>query len=170
MTGEREIEPPSVEPEGDGPLSESEFHQIYAKVPRLTVAVVIQTAKGILLVGRTSGPCMGLWGIPGGTVRFGEFLRTAPTRVATTGLGLDLQAGTTLDYIEYPSHYLGGLDSPVELAYLGPVEEYHLATAAGEREWFTTPAEPMHTEQRDLLFEHRLMRNGDRRAIDSSRT
>ncbi len=170
MTGDPGVEPPSARSEGDGSLSEPEFHQIYAKVPRLTVEVVIQSAKGILLVRRTSGPCMGLWAIPGGTVRFGEPLKTAVTRVATSELGLDPSAGTFLGYIEYPSHYLNGLDSPVGLAFLCTDAEDQLTTAAGEREWFTTPAEPMHTEQRVFLLEHRLLSTGDRRAIDYSRT
>lgn len=169
MTGEPGVEPPSADSAGDGSLSESEFHQIYAKVPRLTVEVAVQSSQGILLARRTSGPCRGLWGIPGGTVRFGEPLRTAVTRVATTELGLDLPAGTFLGYIEYPSHYLSGRDSPLGLAFLCTVAEDHFTTTAGEREWFTTPAEPMHAEQRDFLLEHRLLSAGDRGAADSSR-
>ncbi len=64
------------------PLTEEEFREIYSKVPRLTVEVIVQSSRGILLTKRASGPCSGLWHIPGGTVRFGEPLVAAVSRVA----------------------------------------------------------------------------------------
>src|SRR5664280_1777287 len=62
------------------PLSEAEYQEVFAKVPRLTVEVVVQGPSGVLLTKRTSGPCAGLWHLPGGTVRFGE-----PVRVSSMG-------------------------------------------------------------------------------------
>lgn len=101
------------------PLPEAEFHEIYSKVPRLTVElVVVQDSEGVLLVKRASGPCAGLWHIPGDTVRFGEPLVDAVRRFSSQELGLELQPGPLLGYIEYPSHYLNGLDSPVGIAFL----------------------------------------------------
>ena len=159
MTDRRAVGPqPRVEDVGH-PLSEQEFHEIYAKVPRLTVEVVIQSPLGILLTIRTGGPCSGLWHIPGGTVRFGEPLVAAVTRVASMELGLEVEAGPLLGYIEYPSHYLGGLDSPVGIAFLCHVDVDVDLTADGTsgRGWFTAPPEPMHTEQVDFLTEHGLL-------------
>jgi hypothetical protein len=65
-------------------------------------------------------------------------------------LGLEIKAGPLLGYIEYPSHYLNGLDSPV-----GHVDL--TADASSGRGWFTAPPDPMHTEQVDFLTEHGLL-------------
>lgn len=141
------------------PLTEQEFREIYAKVPRLTVEVVIQGPPGILLTQRTEGPCSGLWHIPGGTVRFGESLVAAVTRVASAELGLDIEPGPLLGFIEYPSHYLNGLDSPVGIAFLCSVDVDGDPTAEARsgRGWFTAPPDPMHAEQVDFLTEHGLL-------------
>ena len=101
-----------------GPLPQSEYEAIYAKVPRLTVEVVIASARGVLLARREVGPCRGLWNIPGGTVRYGETLTGAVQRVARQELDLEVTAGRLLGYIEYPSHLARGLDWPVGIAFL----------------------------------------------------
>jgi ADP-ribose pyrophosphatase YjhB (NUDIX family) len=144
---------------GEPPLSEAEFGAIYAKVPRLTVEVVVQSAQGILLTQRQSGPCAGLWHIPGGTVRFGEPLVAAVKRVAATELGVEVSVGRLLGYIEYPSHYLGGLDSPVGLAFLCHLGEDQQVPAAGWQSWFNALPDRMHPEQRDFLRELGLVRS-----------
>jgi ADP-ribose pyrophosphatase YjhB (NUDIX family) len=138
-------------------LSEDEFRYIFARVPRLTVEVIIQSSQGVLLTRRASGPCAGLWHIPGGTVRFGEPLVAAVRRVAATELGRRVSVGPFLGYIEYPSHYLHGLDSPVGLAFRCHLEGDPEAVPSDGRSWFTAPPESMHIEQRDFLLEHRLV-------------
>ena len=159
MTDRRAVGPQSRVEDVGHPLSEREFHEIYAKVPRLTVEVVIQSPLGILLTKRTGGPCSELWHIPGGTVRFGEPLVAAFTRVASMELGLEVEAGPLLGYIEYPSHYLSGLDSPVGIAFLChvDVDDDLMADGTSGRGWFTAPPDPMHTEQVDFLTEHGLL-------------
>ena len=77
-------------------------------------------------------------------MRVGEPLKTAVTRAAVSEVEFNLPTGTVLGYIEYPSRYLNGRDSPVGLAFLCPVAEDQLTMAAGEREWFTIPTEPTH--------------------------
>jgi ADP-ribose pyrophosphatase YjhB (NUDIX family) len=137
-----------------GPLSEDEFHAIYAKVPRLTVEVVVRSARGVYLTRRAAGPCRGLWHIPGGTVRFGEPLADAVARVARDELGIEVLESRLLGVIEYPSHYLGGLDSPVGLAYEVVArrgQPWHGADADASG-WFAEPPEAMHDEQRDFLL------------------
>ena len=99
------------------PLTPDEFRDIYSKVPRLTVEVVIRSPAGVLLTLRDIEPCRGLWHLPGGTVRFGEKLFDAVRRVAATELGIDVVAAHPLGYIEYPSHHENGLDSPVGIAF-----------------------------------------------------
>ena len=146
-------------PGGEPPLSEAEFHDIYARVPRLTVEVVLQSPEGVLLTRRESGPCAGLWHIPGGTVRFGEPLATAVERVAATELGLVVSVGPFLGYIEYPSHYLNGLDSPVGLAFEVHMEQGQPTPEAGQPSWFIMLPDHMHAEQRGFLLEHGLARS-----------
>lgn len=69
------------------PLPQAEYEAIYLRVPRLTVELVIISSDRVLLARRQSGPCAGLWHIPGGTVRFGEPLTDAVHRVAPQELG-----------------------------------------------------------------------------------
>jgi 8-oxo-dGTP pyrophosphatase MutT (NUDIX family) len=140
------------------PLPQDEFDWIFSRVPRLTVEVVIAcTERGVLLALRDFGPCKGLWHLPGGTVRFGEPVTEAVKRVALDELGLTVNVGELLGYIEYPSHYDNGLDSPVGLAFRAqpPIadipDERHLPS---ESAWFTTLPENMHGEQREFLARH----------------
>jgi len=137
-----------------GPLPQAEFEAIFSRVPRLTVEVVIAAAgRGVLLALRESGPCQGLWHLPGGTVRFGEPVRAAVARVADGELGLAVTARALLGYIEYPSHYEHGLDSPVGLAFAaepvtGPPDAESLR---GDCRWFSTLPDEIHDEQREFL-------------------
>lgn len=137
-----------------GPLPQAEYEAIFSRVPRLTVEVVITDRdRGALLLLRESGPCTGLWHLPGGTVRFGEPVTDAVARVAAGELGLTVTARALLGYIEYPSHYQHGLDCPVGLAFAaeprdGPPEPDALR---GECRWFQAPPAAMHDEQRAFL-------------------
>jgi ADP-ribose pyrophosphatase YjhB (NUDIX family) len=142
------------------PLPEAEYREIYAKVPRLTVEVVVPGPRGVLLTRRDSGPCAGLWHVPGGTVRFGERLVDAVRRVAASEVGLDLEAGPLLGYVEYPSHFLAGRDSPVGVAFLCPVDAGRHVAADTVHGWFRSVPEPMHTEQAEFLVDRGLLAPG----------
>ncbi len=137
-----------------GPLPQAEFEAIFSRVPRLTVEVVISAPeRGVLLSLRETGPCRGLWHLPGGTVRFGEPVRAAVARVAAGELGLTVAVAALLGYIEYPSHYENGLDSPVGLAFAaepagGPPAAESLS---GRCRWFSSLPDEIHDEQRDFL-------------------
>lgn len=139
------------------PLSQEEFEAIFSRVPRLTVEVVIaEEHLGVLLAMRDIPPCQGLWHIPGGTVRFGEPVTEAVRRVAHDELDLDVDPLELLGYIEYPSHYENGLDSPVGLAFRarqihGDAPHPELPDGCG---WFETLPKDMHEEQRDFLLAH----------------
>jgi ADP-ribose pyrophosphatase YjhB (NUDIX family) len=95
-----------------------------------------------------------MWHLPGGTVRFGEPLVEAVARVARDELGLSVDVGEMLGYIEYPSHYENGLDCPVGVAFAARVPERVAtdATPAG-CEWFKALPRNMHDEQQDFLAE-----------------
>jgi ADP-ribose pyrophosphatase YjhB (NUDIX family) len=137
-----------------GWLSEEEFHAIYSRVPRLCVEVVIVSAeRAVLLSLRDIPPNIGAWHIPGGTVLFGESLLAAVQRVARQELGLDVSVGELLGYIEYPSHYENGLDSPVGLAFAAePVPAFPAdARLPDGIEWFTRLPDGLYAEQREFL-------------------
>ncbi len=137
-----------------GPLPQAEFEAIFSRVPRLTVeAVIAVPGRGVLLALREHGPCQGLWHLPGGTVRFGEPVRAAVARVADAELGLAVTARELLGYIEYPSHYEHGLDSPVGLAFAAAATGGAPAATdlLGRCEWFARLPAEMHDEQRAFL-------------------
>lgn len=135
-------------------LPQAEYEAIYARVPRLTVELVIVSSDGILLTRRQAGPCAGLWHIPGGTVRYGEPLTDAVHRVAFQELGVEVLNDGLLGYIEYPSHFERGLDWPVGIAF-----GLHMAPPSAGRfhggdelvAWFTTLPDEMHEEQKGFL-------------------
>lgn len=137
-----------------GPLPKEEFDRIFSRVPRLTVELVFTRGDGgVLLALRESGPCKGLWHLPGGTVRFGEPLAEAVKRVARDELGVGVTVGQLLGYIEYPSHYNNGLDSPVGLAFATHVagDLPDVRDLSSECAWFATLPGNMHDEQRLFL-------------------
>lgn len=142
-----------------GPLPQAEYEEIYAKVPRLSVEVVIVSRDGVLLTRRRTGPCQGLWHIPGGTVRFGEPLTHAVQRVSRQELQLDVTVKGLLGYIEYPSHLARGIDWPVGLAFeteLAPSSVGRFQPRPDEAGWFSQLPDQMHDEQKDFLRAHGL--------------
>jgi 8-oxo-dGTP diphosphatase len=136
------------------PLKKEEFDEIYSKVPRLTVEVIVRDEHGaVYLTQRATGPCKGLWHLPGGTVQFGETLFHAVQRVALRELSIDVQRASNCGYIEYPSHYLKRRDCPVGLvfevaAYSGnPMVNEEASGGA----WFTKLPEHAHPDQDEFL-------------------
>ena len=133
------------------PLPKDEFDRIFSRVPRLTVEVLITSEeRGVLLALRDVDPCRGTWNLPGGTVRFGERLVEAVRRVAAGELGIRVRVGPMVGYIEYPSHYENGLDSPVGLVF--GAEPLDAAQPRGR--WFAALPENMHEEQKVFLLGH----------------
>ena len=85
-------------------------------------------------------------------MRFGEPLVEAVARVARDELGLAVEVGEMLGYIEYPSHYENGLDCPVGVAFAARIEDREAAGAPRANvEWFHTLPDNMHEEQKDFL-------------------
>lgn len=137
-------------------MSDEEFRAVYARVPRLTVDLVVTNGAGQLyLTRRAIDPCKGQWHLPGGTVRFGEPLEEAVRRVAARELGIRVRASEPRGHIEYPSHYLNGLDSPVGLVF--EVTDYTGQPVpngeAADGGWFRELPDPMHADQDRFLVE-----------------
>lgn len=140
-----------------GPLPEAEYQEIFRKVPRLTVELVVRSDFGVLLTRRAGGPCDGLWNLPGGTVRFAELLSDAVHRVALDEIGVDVVIDELLGYIEYPSHAQRGIDWPVGLAFRThlPTDRGQMLSTVHDRlEWFVQLPDEMHEEQRCFLLTH----------------
>lgn len=97
----------SQQSEGNGqrkqPFTYAEFEQIYSKVPRLTVDLVVMTEGGVVLVKRQEQSWHGMWHLPGGTVLYREKIEDAVQRIAMEELGLSVMNEKLLGYIEYPS-------------------------------------------------------------------
>ncbi len=144
------------------PLSQKEFDSIYSKVPRLTVELVVRNSTNeIYLTKRAIEPCKGQWHLPGGTVRFGESMTDAAQRIAGRELGITIKSTTQKGYIEYPSHYLKGLDSPVGIVfeitdYDGVLSVNHEASKSG---WFSELPTKMHADQDKFLIDNRFLTN-----------
>jgi ADP-ribose pyrophosphatase YjhB (NUDIX family) len=139
-----------------GWLPKDEFDSIFGRVPRLCVEVVIVAPKlGVLLARRDIPPNVGGWHIPGGTVMFGEPLVQTVKRVARDELALEVTVGEMLGYIEYPSHYNNGLDSPVGLAFAAQTTRSQPAAQdlPNGCRWFSSLPEGLYEEQRDFLIQ-----------------
>lgn len=142
------------------PLSQKEFDEIYSKVPRLTVEIIVQNSKqGVYLTKRAIEPCKGQWHLPGGTLRFGEPLLEAVRRIANRELGITVTEANLVGYIEYPSHYKNGLDSPVGIAFEVTLSNQAIKTnkESADSGWFTKLPTPMHAEQDEFLLAHNYM-------------
>jgi len=143
------------------PLSQEEFDSIYSKVPRLTVELIIKNSENaIFLTKRAIEPCRGHWHLPGGTVRFGELMVGAVQRIAKRELDIEVEEAKNVGYIEYPSHFEHGLDSPVGIVF--EVENY-LGTLSPNKEsqesrWFKKVPDNMHADQDEYLLRNAYLR------------
>lgn len=139
------------------PLSQQEFESIYSKVPRLTVEIIVRNENSeIYLTKRAIEPCRGQWHLPGGTVRFGEPMTDAVKRVAERELGIQIKELKNEGYIEYPSHYKNGLDSPVGIVF--EVMDYSgdlmINKESQESGWFGKVPDGMHADQDSFLLDN----------------
>ncbi|MCK9901925.1 NUDIX hydrolase [Parafrankia colletiae] len=136
------------------PLSRRDFDDIYGRVPRLCVEVVIREPDGVLLVRRDIEPARGQWHLPGGTVLFGESLPAAVARVAGRELGVTVAAGELLGYVEYPLIAASGYRGwPVGLAFAATIVSGHLVGSDEGRQigWFRDIPSDTIGEQADFL-------------------
>jgi len=79
------------------------FDEIYGRVPRLSVDLLVRTKDGFVLTKRDIEPCAGQWHMPGGTVFFGEKLVDAVRRIAASEIGVEVTVGKQIGHVEYSS-------------------------------------------------------------------
>src|SRR5688572_25826393 len=132
------------------PLSQQEFDSIYSKVPRLTVEIIVKNkANKIYLTKRAIEPCRGQWHLPGGTVRFGERMTDAVKRIAQRELTIQIEKLENKGYIEYPSHYKKGLDSPVGIVFevINYSGDLTINKESQDSGWFSKVPKNTHADQ-----------------------
>jgi len=139
------------------PLSQQEFDVIYAKVPRLTLDIIVKNKDGKIYLTKRSNkvPCEGKWHLPGGTVFYGESLEQAIKRITRKELSIEVQSYINVGYIEYPSHYLNGLGTPVALVFeiIGYTGTPKIDEEAVAGDWFNSLPEDFHPDQDIFLIE-----------------
>lgn len=101
------------------PFSKAEFKEIYSKVPRLTVDLIIKTEQGILMLKRSHKSWKDMWHLPGGTVMIREKAEDAVKRIALEELELKIKPIKFLGYMEFMSELEArGFGYSVSLAFL----------------------------------------------------
>ncbi len=151
-------------------LSKEEFDYIYSKVPRLTIEIILKNDEGkILLTKRAIEPCIGQWHLPGGTVAFGESLKAAVLRVAKRELSIKVKESINVGYIEYPSHYLAGLDYPVGIVFevISFAGQVKLNQESQNSGWFNHLPKNMHADQDVFLIKNRYLKKVNQRPLKS---
>jgi ADP-ribose pyrophosphatase YjhB (NUDIX family) len=139
------------------PFTSEEFKELYSKVPRVTVDLIIKTPKGIVLTLRTHYAWHNQWHFPGGTVYYKETVAETIDRVARDEIGTTVEVVKLLGYIEYPSEQeQRGFGSTVSLAFLCKTNEidFTVNEDASKAEVFAAPPPDLIAEQAQFLTEH----------------
>lgn len=141
------------------PLSLQEFQEIYSKVPRLCVELIVQHQGGMILTKRSIPPYEGMWHIPGGTVLFGETVDQAVDRVADDELGIKVEIKRFVGFIVYPQYKQDGLGWPIGAAYLVTITRGELqGSEQGEEvKIFRSLPENMLPGQREFLIKQKIL-------------
>lgn len=132
-----------------------EFKNIYSKVPRLTVEVILIRDGKVLLTKRAIEPEAGKWHTPGGTILLGESPEDTAVRTAKEELGIETKVAGFLGYIEYKSFKTFGQDISLcfRVEQIGN-EKIQLDKGASEYAYFSEPPENTIEEQARFLKKH----------------
>jgi 8-oxo-dGTP diphosphatase len=87
---------------------EQELSKIYPLVPRVGVGAIIIHQGKILLVKRGGEPALGLWAIPGGTLKLGETLQECAAREILEETGLTIKVGKCIYVFDFFSREESG--------------------------------------------------------------
>lgn len=85
------------------PFTYEEFKEIYSKVPRLCVDLVVKKQGKILLILRQNYGWEGLWHTPGGTVYYKEPVLKAVKRIGKEETGVRVEIKKIMGYLEVKS-------------------------------------------------------------------
>jgi ADP-ribose pyrophosphatase len=82
---------------------EKELSNIYPLVPRVGVGAIVINDGKVLLIRRGIEPSLGMWSIPGGTLKLGEKLQECAAREMLEETGVTIEVGAcayVFDYLE----------------------------------------------------------------------
>lgn len=82
-------------------LTKKEFAEIYNKVPRVTIDLIILESNGVVFTKRSIEPWKGFWHLPGGTILMGESLEEAANRVSEDEVGVKVKLLKIYPVIEW---------------------------------------------------------------------
>lgn len=136
------------------PFTPERFKEIYSKVPRLTVDLVVQGSEGIVLTLRNLPSWNNQWHFPGGTVFYKETIEQAVHRIAEDELGVQVEIVDLLGYIEFTSEEKErGFGWTISLAVLCKIVEGEIKSSEESSEvgFFKTLPEGIIKEQADFL-------------------
>ncbi len=89
-------------------LTEKQYNDIYSKVPRICVDLVIRQKKNVLLIKRGIQPYKGTFHLPGGRVKFRESITSAVNRIAINEIGIKVTIKKILGYMEFTREIQSG--------------------------------------------------------------
>lgn len=138
-------------------LSFNEFLEIYGKVPRLCVEIVIEEKQGILLTLRNISPGIGLWHFPGGSVLYDESVLDAAHRIAKEELGITIHINKFLGFTDwYKSKNAVG--HSVSLLFSAKITKGEIRTnfQAKEAKFFKTLPQNIIKESKKFIEENLL--------------
>ncbi len=145
----------------DFPLTHDEFINIYSKVPRLCVDLVITSDAGILLTYRTKNGYENQWHLPGGTVYYRERIEEAVARVALQELGAVVEIVKFMGFMEYPDEVKEkGYGHSVSLVFLCHTDtvNFRLDENADKVEYFQELPVNTIKEQKEFLTRLELIK------------
>lgn len=142
------------------PFSPKKFKEIYSKVPRVTVSLVIKIGGGKVLTLRNLPHWKGKWHLPGGTILYDETVRGAINRVAQEELGVKVKFLKLLGWIEYPSEKKErGFGRSVDMICLCKCDnsKFRLSDEISGAEIFTKLPKNVITEQARFLKINKIL-------------
>lgn len=89
-------------------LSDKEYNNIYSKVPRVCVDLVIKSKDGVLMIKRDIQPYKNKWHLPGGRVLFRETIIDAIQRIAKKEIGCHVTIKKQVGFMEFLKEVQGG--------------------------------------------------------------
>lgn len=133
------------------PLSLEEFKFIYSKAPRVTVDLIINNNKGVLLTKRAIDPGKNLWHLPGGTVLYGNSIEETIQKVAKDELGTKVKIIQFIGFDElFKSQQI--ISHTIALAYLvKPLGDIKLNAEASAFDYFENLPEDIIKDQKEFL-------------------
>lgn len=143
------------------PFTLKEFKNIYSKVPRLCVDLIIKDTNGIILTLRKLPDYNNQWHFPGGTVYYKETISNAIQRVARDEIGISVNVEKLINFIQFESEDKEkGFGWTVSLAFLCSPKEGLMKPNedASEIKSFKTIPKNILKEHGDFLKIHKILK------------